>query len=189
MSASLGWVGLAQWALRWSAVIWPRSGDEGTGLKLFEALGGDEGMLRPALQVAKALGARVTAISRGEKKRALALSHGADDFIDSKSPASLESGVASLDCIINVIPVYHDVTLYTPLLKPSTGKMYLIGITESTMAAFAADALLLGSSVITASLIGGAPRSAVWRRLCPPDTSMTSVRRHRLHAGGARSCQ
>lgn len=146
-------------------------------------------MLRPALQVAKALGARVTAISRGEKKRALALSHGADDFIDSKSPASLESGVASLDCIINVIPVYHDVTLYTPLLKPSTGKMYLIGITESTMAAFAADALLLGSSVITASLIGGAPRSAVWRRFCPPDTSMTSVRRHRLHAGGARSCQ
>lgn len=42
MSASLGWVGLAQWALRWSAEIWPRSGDEGTtGLKLFEALGGD----------------------------------------------------------------------------------------------------------------------------------------------------
>jgi uncharacterized zinc-type alcohol dehydrogenase-like protein len=61
--------------------------------------------------------AGVTAISRGEGKRAFALACGATAFLASSDAAAAAAG--TFDLVLNTIPIEHDYMPYKALLKKS----------------------------------------------------------------------
>lgn len=66
------------------------------------------GLGQLGIKIAKAMGCKVTVISRSEAKRAHAISCGADAYIASSSADDLIAASGSLDIILNTIPCYHD---------------------------------------------------------------------------------
>ena len=68
-------------------------------------------------EIAKAMGASVTVISRSPKKKTFARDCGADTFIVSESDAQMKAEAGKLDLLINTIPSYHDYMAYQPLLS------------------------------------------------------------------------
>lgn len=108
-----------------------------------------------AIKIAKALGATVTAISRSEAKRQLAMDQGASAYIATSNVEHMKQASASLDLILNTIPNDHDWTIYQPLLSDARGgKQVLLGLHHAQIAAFALKST--GCSV-TMSGIGGIP--------------------------------
>eukprot|EP00931_Biecheleriopsis_adriatica_P069245 TRINITY_DN43104_c0_g1_i1.p1 TRINITY_DN43104_c0_g1~~TRINITY_DN43104_c0_g1_i1.p1 ORF type:complete len:419 (-),score=52.29 TRINITY_DN43104_c0_g1_i1:213-1469(-) len=107
-----------------------------------------------AIQIANALGASVTAISRSEAKKKLAVDAGAADYIATAKADQMAEGVGSLDLIINTIPSNHDYSVYCPLLNEG-GKMCMLGLTNAFVAAFALEGLACGKCCIQMSNIGG----------------------------------
>ncbi|CAK9780339.1 putative alcohol dehydrogenase [Cutaneotrichosporon oleaginosum] len=88
------------------------------------------GLGHMAIKIAKAMGAEVTAISRGEAKKAQALELGADKFIATGPDlkASLAPFARSVDIIISTInPPQLDLEAYAGLVKPE-GTFCLVGI-------------------------------------------------------------
>jgi len=101
------------------------------------------------IKLAKQLGCTVTAISRGSAKAALATKAGADDYIDSKSLEQMVARKASLDIILNTIPIYHDTSVYEALVATG-GKLVLLGLTPTFFAAAQIE-----HPIVKRSLIGG----------------------------------
>ena len=120
------------------------------------------------VKLAKAMGAEVTVISRGTKKKEYALGDcGADKFCDSKSKPSLKEHEKTLDIILNTIPSYHNYTMYTPLLKKGQGKkQILLGLHKGIGAAMVADKVRGGKSRIGMSGIGGIRNTQEVMDLC-----------------------
>jgi uncharacterized zinc-type alcohol dehydrogenase-like protein len=63
--------------------------------------------------------AGVTAISRGEGKRAFALACGATAFLASSDAAAMAAAAGTFDLVLNTIPIEHDYMPYKALLKKS----------------------------------------------------------------------
>lgn len=106
------------------------------------------------IKIAKALGCHVVGISRGEAKRPMALSAGADGYIASSSEEQLLANGETLDLIINTIPIHHDYGVYSALLNGS-GRQVMIGVTAAFTAAYVVDQAMCGKCTVTYSGIGG----------------------------------
>ena len=70
------------------------------------------------VQLAKAMGNKVTAISTSPSKEAAAREIGADSFVVSTSAESMAGAAGSLDLILNTVAANHDINTYLPLLAP-----------------------------------------------------------------------
>jgi len=105
------------------------------------------------IKLAKALGCKVTAISRSKGKEQLALECGALNFVASADLAAMSAAEKSLDLILSTIPAAHDWSMYQPLLVQG-GVQVLLGAHSGTGAATYAAKLQSAPSVIS-SVIGG----------------------------------
>ena len=74
------------------------------------------GLGQMGIQLAKAMGNIVTAISTSPHKEAGARQLGADHFIVSSQPDSMAMGAKSLDLILNTVSADHDLTALLGLL-------------------------------------------------------------------------
>ena len=74
------------------------------------------GLGQLGLQMAKAMGNTVVAISTNLKKKQAALEMGADEFVYSKDPESMATAAGSLDLILNTASADHDLSSYLQLL-------------------------------------------------------------------------
>merc|ERR1712095_256380 len=84
------------------------------------------GLGQMGVQLAKAMGNTVTAISTSPNKKEAAMEIGADNFVVSTSPDSMAAAAGSLHLIVNTVSAKFDANLYLPLLAPN-GVMVLIG--------------------------------------------------------------
>jgi uncharacterized zinc-type alcohol dehydrogenase-like protein len=112
------------------------------------------GLTQMGVKIAKALGARVTVISRSAAKKELAMSLGADDFVASADKSDMAAHAGKLDLIINTVPAYHNYVAYHKLLA-KRGYQILLGLHKGLAAALVVNKLTLGRSRIKHSLIGG----------------------------------
>ena len=78
------------------------------------------GLGQLGLQMAKAMGNTVVAISSSPNKKQAALKLGADEFIISKEPESMATVAKSLDLILNTVSADHDINAYLQLLARSS---------------------------------------------------------------------
>lgn len=129
------------------------------------AIVGLGGLGMTGIKVAKAMGCQVTAISRGEKKKALAEKSGADGFISSTSPEQMEAARQSFDLVLDTIPTEHDY-MQCQKLAAVDGKCVLIGISNAFGGAILVDAITGGRSTMSASMIGGAQSTQEIIDLC-----------------------
>ena len=74
------------------------------------------GLGQMGVQLAKAMGNTVTAISTSPNKKEAAMEIGADNFVVSTSKESMDAAAGSLDLILNTVSAQFDVNLYLPLL-------------------------------------------------------------------------
>lgn len=112
------------------------------------------GLGHMAVMIAKAMGARVTAITTKEEKRRAALAMGADDVLISDDKDAMEAQEISFDFILITIPDSFDINPYICLLKPrkSVVTVGLLGPYKS--ASDNMEVAKLGRSV-GGSMIGG----------------------------------
>ena len=111
------------------------------------------GLGHMAVKLAVAMGAEVTVLSRSTKKEEEAKAIGAHGILASTDEAAMAKAAASLDLIIDTVPVKHDVTTYAPLLDVD-GTLVIVGQVGS-MDEFISAPLILGRRRIAGSLIGG----------------------------------
>jgi uncharacterized zinc-type alcohol dehydrogenase-like protein len=106
-----------------------------------------------AVKLAVAMGAEVTVLSRSKKKEEEARSIGATGILASTDEAAMEAAAASMDLIIDTVPVEHDVTPYTPLLDID-GTLVIVG-QVGPMKGFMSVPMIMGRRRVAGSLIGG----------------------------------
>lgn len=106
-----------------------------------------------AVRFAAGLGAHVTVITRTEAKAQEARSLGADAVLVSTSTDAMAAAAASLDVIIDTIPVAHDVSPYVGLLDVE-GALVIVG-NLGMMDRFSSLPLIMGRRRITGSPSGG----------------------------------
>ena len=83
------------------------------------------GLGQMGIQLAKAMGNTVTAISTSPRKEAAAREIGADSFVVSTSKESMAVAAGSLDLILNTVSATHDVNTYLPLLVSGKCLLYV----------------------------------------------------------------
>ncbi|MGB1090718.1 MAG: NAD(P)-dependent alcohol dehydrogenase [Oceanobacter sp.] len=111
------------------------------------------GLGHMAVKLAVAMGAEVTVLSRSDKKEADAKALGAKGVLVSTDKAAMKAARASLDLIVDTVPVKHDVTTYAPLLDID-GTLVIVG-QVGPMSEFMTVPLILGRRRVAGSLIGG----------------------------------
>lgn len=124
------------------------------------------GLGQMGVRLAKALGAEVSVISRSAAKEGFAKECGATSFIVSSDPKAVKAHAGTLDLIINTIPSYHDYTAYHSLLKKKGGKQVLLGLHAGFAGALVANAVTMGKSRVTSSMIGGIKATQEVMDLC-----------------------
>lgn len=91
------------------------------------AIVGIGGLGHMAVQIAKAMGANVTAVTTKEEKREEALKLGADRVIISENQEEMEANELAFDYILITIPDGFDINLYVPLLAVR-GSLVTVGL-------------------------------------------------------------
>ena len=117
------------------------------------------GLGQMGVRIAKAMGNTVTAISTSPNKKAAAMEIGADNFVVSTDPNSINTAAGTLDLILNTVSADHDINTYLPLLAPK-GVCVQIGATMKPHSVNQVQ-LLFKSLSISGSLIGGMPDTQV----------------------------
>lgn len=119
------------------------------------------------IKIAKAMGAEVTAVSRGPTKEAMCRAAGADNFINSSDPAAMAVMHGTQDLVMNTISGNHDYHVYTLLLS-NTGlnKHIILGLNNAFAAAKVVDSLVFGRSRLKMSGIGGIEATQAVIDLC-----------------------
>mmetsp|Transcript_90077 Transcript_90077/g.188344 ORF Transcript_90077/g.188344 Transcript_90077/m.188344 type:complete len:407 (-) Transcript_90077:202-1422(-) len=123
-------------------------------------LGGLGGM---GIKLAKALGCKVTAITRTMAKEKMAKDMGADNVVASTDPESMKNNKKTLDLIINTIPTGHKWSAYQGLLKKG-GKQVLLGIHSGFAGASVANSVR--NCRVVSSMIGGIKNTEEVLALC-----------------------
>jgi uncharacterized zinc-type alcohol dehydrogenase-like protein len=111
------------------------------------------GLGHMAVKLAVALGAKVTVMTRKEKKASAAVALGAEQVLVSTDSQVLAQAVSRFDIIIDTIPVKHDIAPYLPLLKVD-GTLAIVG-QMGALEEFSTIPMLLGRRRIATSLVGG----------------------------------
>lgn len=99
------------------------------GIKTGDHVGvvGIGGLGHMAVKIAKAMGAKVTAITQHEEKREAALAIGADAVLVSEDKEAMKAAEISMDFIIVTIPDPFDINPYVCLLAPH-GSLVTVGL-------------------------------------------------------------
>lgn len=111
------------------------------------------GLGHMGVKFAKAMGADVTVLSQSERKRADAMSMGADDFLAMNAEGVFEENAFRFDFLLNTVSAPHDYNAYLNLLKRD-GRMVLVGVPPEPTPV-AAMPLIFARRSISGSLIGG----------------------------------
>ena len=122
----------------------------GKGTKV--AIAGIGGLGHMAVQIAKALGANVTALTTTPDKEDAARDLGADDVIVMSDEQAVSDAEASFDVILSTIPYSHDIEPYLTMTAHD-GVLHFVGLFIPTEVAFMP--LLFARRTMAGSLIGG----------------------------------
>ena len=127
-------------------------------------------------KIAKALGAKVIAVTRSRAKADFAREKcGADAVLLSSDAAAMASAAATCDLIMNTIPVEHDYSQYNSLLAKG-GKQVLLGLHSGLVAGLVAKACTGGGSSVVGSVIGGIAATQAVVDLCAAKGIMPELR-------------
>jgi uncharacterized zinc-type alcohol dehydrogenase-like protein len=110
------------------------------------------GLGHMGVKIAKAMGAKVTVLSHSPKKRADAISLGADDFIVTNDNSAFKENAKKFDFILDAISAQHDYSAYLELLKRDK-TMVLVGLPDPIP--LSAAPLIMQRRHLSGSLIGG----------------------------------
>lgn len=110
------------------------------------------GLGHMAVKIAHALGAHVTVLSHSPKKKEDALRLGADDFVVTKEPETLQKHRRRFRFILDTVSAQHDYNLYLKMLRRD-GTMCLVGIPEPSL--IEAGKLVSGRKTLAGSAVGG----------------------------------
>jgi len=116
------------------------------------------------VQIAKAMGAVVTVISRSKAKEAHAKGLGADSFIAMADEDSVTGGLKTLDLILNTIAVPHAVAAYLGFLD-TDGTIVQLGVVGAPHEICQLP-LVFGRNAIAGSVIGGIKNTQEVMDLC-----------------------
>ncbi|MDY8109476.1 NAD(P)-dependent alcohol dehydrogenase [Fulvimarina sp. 2208YS6-2-32] len=151
------------------------------GLKKGDTLGvaGIGGLGHMAIQIGKAMGARVVALTTSPNKRDEILKLGADEVLITTDADAMAKAAQSLDMMINTIPVKHDINPYVSLMKPNT--MLLLVGNMNGFDSVESGPLVFNRIGIAGSLIGGIKDTQEILDLCAehgiePITKLVSIR-------------
>ncbi|WP_100644379.1 NAD(P)-dependent alcohol dehydrogenase [Alteromonas facilis] len=111
------------------------------------------GLGHMAVKLAAAMGAKVTVISRSDKKSEEAKHSGAEGILVSTDADAMKKATATFDLIIDTVPVKHNVDDYTPLLDVD-GTLVIVG-QVGPMNESMTIPLIMGRRRVAGSLIGG----------------------------------
>ncbi|WP_226666719.1 NAD(P)-dependent alcohol dehydrogenase [Microbulbifer aggregans] len=111
------------------------------------------GLGHMAVKLAVAMGAEVTVLSRSTKKEDEARAIGASGILASTDAEAMAQAAASMDLIIDTVPVEHDVTPYASLLDVD-GTLVIVG-QVGPMKGFMTVPMIMGRRRVAGSLIGG----------------------------------
>lgn len=111
------------------------------------------GLGHMAVKLAVAMGAEVTVLSRSARKAQEAEALGASGVLVSTDKAAMKAAAASLDLILDTVPVRHDLKPYLPLLDVD-GTLVIVG-QVGDMDDFASAPMIFGRRRVAGSLIGG----------------------------------
>ncbi|MAX23473.1 MAG: hydroxyacid dehydrogenase [Phycisphaeraceae bacterium] len=111
------------------------------------------GLGHMAVQLAVAMGAQVTVISRSKSKEADAKALGAKGILASTDDAAMKAAGCSFDLIIDTVPVKHQLDIYTPLLDID-GSLVIVG-QVGPIEELMSVPLVMGRRRVAGSLIGG----------------------------------
>ncbi|ANY19925.1 NADP-dependent alcohol dehydrogenase C 2 [Tsuneonella dongtanensis] len=136
------------------------------GLKKGQTLGvaGIGGLGHMAVQIGKALGAKVVALTTSPEKKQAIMALGADEVIDMSDEKALENAKASIDLIVDTIPYEHDINPYVALVA-AKGQIAVVG----NLIGFDkidSGAMIMNHVGITGSLIGGIADTQEVLELC-----------------------
>lgn len=134
----------------------------GPGKKI--AIAGLGGLGHMGTKIAKAMGAEVSVLSRGTKKREAALALGADNYYasdDSKTMASLSE---NFDLILDTISAPHDIDALLNTLKLG-GVLVLVGVPPEGVK-FNAHNLIAKRRIFAGSLIGSVAETQEMLNFC-----------------------
>jgi uncharacterized zinc-type alcohol dehydrogenase-like protein len=105
------------------------------------------------IKLARAYGHHVVAVSTSPNKEAMAKEKGADTFVVSKDPKSMEANAGTIDLLLNCVSAVHELSEYLPLLKYN-GTMVMLGIMSGDHSINHMD--LMGTrKTVASSHIGG----------------------------------
>lgn len=111
------------------------------------------GLGHMAVQLAVAMGAEVTIISRSNSKEAEAKALGAKGILVSADEEAMKNAGSSFDLILDTVPVKHDFAMYAPLLDID-GSLVIVG-QVGPMEEPTTIPLIFGRRRVAGSLIGG----------------------------------
>lgn len=118
------------------------------------AIVGIGGLGHMAVQIARALGATVTAITTTADKRAAAEQLGAHEVLISSDSAAMKAHEAQYDFILLTIPEAFDINDYVPLAKRD-GALVTVGLIAPYKAPLNNQEVLMKRRSLSASSIGG----------------------------------
>ena len=116
------------------------------------------------IKLAKALGHKVVAVSTSASKKDMALAKGAEEFIVSTDPASIQAAAGTIDLLLNTVSATHQIETYLPLLA-NGGTIVQLGLVKDKHA-ISQMALLPQRKSISASHIGGIKATEECLELC-----------------------
>ena len=110
------------------------------------------GLGHMGVKIAKAMGAKVTALSHSANKRDAAMALGADDFVITSDKSAFKENTKRFDFIFDTVSAQHDYNAYLELLKRDK-TMVLVGIPDPIP--LSAAPLVMQRRHLAGSLIGG----------------------------------
>lgn len=122
------------------------------------------GLGHMGVKFARAMGAHVTVFSHSEKKKADALTMGADDFVSNATEDYFKKNGSTFDLILNTVSVDVNVENYLSLLKLD-GTLVLIGLPGKPYQV-PAGVLLGKRRRLAGSMIGGIPELQEMLNFC-----------------------
>ncbi len=136
------------------------------------------GLGHMGVKLAVALGADVTVLSRGTRKREDALSFGANAYVDTTDSEAMDRVRGSFDLLINTVSAGLDITTYLDLLDVD-GALVNVGAPEQPFSV-PAFSLIPARRTLAGSTTGGIPEIQEMLEFCAqrgihPETELISV--------------
>lgn len=116
------------------------------------AVAGLGGLGSMGVQIGKALGHKVTGLSRNEKKRDLAMKLGCDEYLPMNNATLVEKEQGTFDLVINTIPADIDFQQHLNLLG-TLGTYCIVGVSNNDLVT-KSTFLIFGQKQIVGSAVG-----------------------------------